>query len=48
MLLEDRLLLGDFHNSVVQKLDMDLIQVIIYMRFPKLLIEGKPKKLEEL
>nr|YP_010415721.1 ribosomal protein S3 [Campylotropis delavayi]YP_010415887.1 ribosomal protein S3 [Campylotropis harmsii]USC52681.1 ribosomal protein S3 [Campylotropis delavayi]USC52847.1 ribosomal protein S3 [Campylotropis harmsii] len=27
---------------------IDLIQVIIYMGFPKLLIEGKPKKIEEL
>ncbi|CAI0445618.1 unnamed protein product [Linum tenue] len=27
---------------------IDVIQVIIYMGFPKLLIEGKPKKLEEL
>ncbi|CAI0626649.1 unnamed protein product [Linum tenue] len=25
-----------------------VIQIIIYIRFPKLLIEGKPKKLEEL
>nr|QRG31618.1 ribosomal protein S3 [Spatholobus sp. OO-2021] len=27
---------------------IDLIQVIIYMGFPKLLIEGKPQKIEEL
>nr|YP_010162338.1 ribosomal protein S3 [Dolichos falciformis]QRI60047.1 ribosomal protein S3 [Dolichos falciformis] len=27
---------------------IDLIQVIIYMGFPKLLIEGKPQKMEEL
>ncbi|KAG4169342.1 hypothetical protein ERO13_A12G090125v2, partial [Gossypium hirsutum] len=27
---------------------LDLIQVIIYMGFPKLLIEDKPRKLEEL
>ncbi|PXX88327.1 30S ribosomal protein S3 [Halomonas heilongjiangensis] len=27
---------------------IDVIQVIIWMGFPKLLIEGKPKKLEEL
>nr|AWT40605.1 ribosomal protein S3 [Cercis chuniana] len=27
---------------------IDLIQVIIYMGFPKLLIEGKPRKIEEL
>nr|YP_010514369.1 ribosomal protein S3 [Phaseolus acutifolius]UXL86022.1 ribosomal protein S3 [Phaseolus acutifolius] len=27
---------------------IDLIQVIIYMGFPKLLIEGKPHKIEEL
>uniref|UniRef100_A0AAT9ZWJ6 Small ribosomal subunit protein uS3c n=1 Tax=Phanera venustula TaxID=3078828 RepID=A0AAT9ZWJ6_9FABA len=27
---------------------IDLIQVIIYMRFPKLLIEGKPRRIEEL
>nr|YP_010514016.1 ribosomal protein S3 [Lespedeza virginica]UXL85587.1 ribosomal protein S3 [Lespedeza virginica] len=27
---------------------IDLIQVIIYMGFPKLLIEGKPTKIEEL
>nr|YP_009680754.1 ribosomal protein S3 [Kummerowia striata]AYA54542.1 ribosomal protein S3 [Kummerowia striata] len=27
---------------------IDLIQVIIYMGFPKLLIEGKPKKIEDL
>nr|QGA86501.1 ribosomal protein S3 [Pentaclethra macrophylla] len=27
---------------------IDLIQVIIYMGFPKLLIEGKPRRIEEL
>nr|YP_009768706.1 ribosomal protein S3 [Poeppigia procera]QGA86504.1 ribosomal protein S3 [Poeppigia procera]QIS99324.1 ribosomal protein S3 [Poeppigia procera] len=27
---------------------IDLIQVIIYMGFPKLLLEGKPRKIEEL
>nr|YP_010274590.1 ribosomal protein S3 [Wisteria frutescens]UJT97186.1 ribosomal protein S3 [Wisteria frutescens] len=27
---------------------IDLIQVIIYMAFPKLLIEGKPRRIEEL
>uniref|UniRef100_A0AAT9ZTY9 Small ribosomal subunit protein uS3c n=1 Tax=Phanera cercidifolia TaxID=3078826 RepID=A0AAT9ZTY9_9FABA len=27
---------------------IDLIQVIIYMRVPKLLIEGKPRRIEEL
>nr|AJE72827.1 ribosomal protein S3 [Pediomelum argophyllum]QHS70021.1 ribosomal protein S3 [Pediomelum argophyllum] len=27
---------------------IDLIQIIIYMGFPKLLIEGKPQKIEEL
>lgn len=27
---------------------IDLIQVIIYMGFPKLLVEGKPRRIEEL
>uniref|UniRef100_A0AAT9ZX09 Small ribosomal subunit protein uS3c n=1 Tax=Phanera macrostachya TaxID=3078829 RepID=A0AAT9ZX09_9FABA len=30
------------------KKKIDLIQVIIYMRVPKLLIEGKPRRIEEL
>nr|YP_010326806.1 ribosomal protein S3 [Dalbergia candenatensis]UNP50468.1 ribosomal protein S3 [Dalbergia candenatensis] len=34
--------------SIKIKKKIDLIQVIIYMGFPKLLIEGKPGRIEEL
>ncbi|KAH1048077.1 hypothetical protein J1N35_038861 [Gossypium stocksii] len=37
---------GIAHIEIQKRLD--LIQMIIYMGFPKLLIEDKPRKLEEL